>query len=169
MTQLFWFRELVAGGKGPDWLFNASFTPSSSGTLAEVVREHTPTDFTYYRATQRPCPIDWNSKACDYDLYVDTPHYRACIDQLEGRQEHNLYIYHTIQVCQHQYQLVRGYGGGSDQHGSAETHAIRALAETPMLIMTKWNIVYGGGTYSYDMLVSGATSTALLAYLDAKE
>lgn len=168
MTKLFWFRELLAGGKGPDWVFNATFTASSS-SLAEVVREHAPAGFTYYRAIQRPCPMHWNSKACDYDLYVDTSHYHDCIDQLEGRQEHNLYIYHTIQVCQHEYQLVRGYAGDPGQHGSAETHLIRALAETPKLIMTEWSIVYGGGTYSYATLLSGGTPTALLAYLDAKE
>ncbi len=87
MRQPFWFRELFAGEKGPDWMFNAAFAPGSNSP-AEVAREHTPLGFTYYQATQRPCPIHWNSKACDYDLYVDTPHYQACIDQLEGRQEH---------------------------------------------------------------------------------
>jgi hypothetical protein len=166
MTQAFWFHELLAGGKGPDWIFNAAFTPDSSA-LAEAVREHAPIGFTYYRATQRLCPIHLIS--CDYDLYVDTPHYQACIDQLEGRQEHNIYVYHSIQVCQHEYQLVRGYGGAPDQHGDAETHSIRALAATPNLAMTEWNIIYGGVTYPYDTLISGATSTALLAYLDAKE
>jgi hypothetical protein len=63
---------------------------------------------------------------------------------------------------------VRGYGGDPDQHGSAETGCIRALAQASNLVMTAWNIVYGGGTYSYETLVSGVTSTALLAYLDAK-
>ncbi|MEO7908350.1 MAG: hypothetical protein ABIV47_01745 [Roseiflexaceae bacterium] len=168
MTQPFWFRELLAGGKGPDWMFNATFAPGSS-SAADVVREHAPLGFSYYRATQRPCPIHWNSKACDYDLYVDTPHYQACIDQLEGRGERNLYIYHTIQACQHDYQLVRGYGGDSSQHGDAETQAIRALAQAPHLVMTGWNIVYGGGTYSYETLISGATSTTLLTYLEARE
>ena len=169
MTQSFWFRELLAGGKGPDWVFNAAFAPGSRSALAQVVREHAPIGFTDYRATQRPCPIHWNSKACDYDLYVDTPHYHACVDQLEGRQEHNVYVYHSIQVCQHEYQLVRGYGGDPNQHGSAETRAIRALAETPNLAMTAWSISYGGGMYAYDTLISGATSSALLAYLDADD
>jgi hypothetical protein len=169
MTQPFWFHELLASGKGPDWVFNAAFTPGSSSLLAETVREHAPIGFTYYRATQRPCPIHWNSKSCDYDLYIDTPHYQACIDQLEGRQERNLYVYHSIQVCQHDYQLVRGYGGDPDQHGSAETRLIRALTQTPNLAMTGWNILYGGVTYPYDTLISGTTSTELLAYLDATE
>jgi hypothetical protein len=102
-------------------------------------------------------------------LYIDAPHYRACIDQLEGRQNTNLYVYHTIQVCQRDYQLVRGYGGDPNQHGSAETRSIRALAETPDLVMTEWRIIYGGVTYSYETLVSGATSTALLVYLDIKD
>ena len=106
-------------------------------------------------------------KSCDYDLYVDTPHYQACIDQLEGRQERNVYVYHSIQVCQHDFQLVRGYGGYPDQHGSTETQSIRALAQTPKIIMTEWSILYGGSMYSYDTLISGATAAALLAYLDA--
>jgi hypothetical protein len=169
MIQPFWFRELLAGGKGPDWVFNASFAPGTSSYLTETLHDHAPIGFTYYRATQRPCPIHFHLKSCDYDLYVDTPHYQACIDQLEGRQERNLYVYHTIQVCQHEYQLVRGYGGDPDQHGSTETRSIRALAQTPSLVITRWNIIYGGGTYSYETLIGGATSTALLAYLDAKE
>ena len=169
MTQPCWFRELLVSGKGPDWVFNAAFAPGSSSSLAEVVHERAPIGFTYYRATQRPCPIHWNSKLCDYDLYVDTPHYQACINQLEGREERNIYLYHSIQVCQHEYQLVRGYGGDPDQHGSAETGSIRALAETPNLVMTAWSIIYGGVAYPYETLVSGATATALLAYLDAKE
>ena len=168
MTQPFWFRELLAGGKGPDWVFNAAFAPGSSSALAAAVRDHAPIGFTYYRATQRPCPIHFDLKACDYDLYVDTPHYQACVDQLEGRQGNNVYIYHSIQVCRHNYQLVRGYGGTPDQHGSAETRAIRTLANTPQIVMTEWSIVFGGGTYSYDILCSGATSAALVAYLDAK-
>ncbi len=164
MTPPFWFRELLAGGKGPDWMFNAAFAPGSSGALAEAARDHAPIGFTYYRATQRPCPM--HLRSCDYDLYVDTPRYQACIDQLEGRQDHNIYVYHTIQVCQHEYQLVRGYGGGPDQHGSAETGSIRALAQTPNIVMTAWSIIYGGVTYPYHTLISGATSTALLSYLD---
>src|SRR4051794_28658967 len=114
MTQSFWFRELLAGGKGPDWIFNASFTPGSSSALAATLRDQAPIGFTYYRATQRPCSI--HGKSCDYDLYVDTSHYQACIDQLEGRYDKNIYIYHAIQVCGHDYQLVRGYGGYPDQH-----------------------------------------------------
>src|SRR4051812_9045372 len=167
MSQPFWFRELLAAGKGPDWVFNAAFAPGSTSSLAEVVRQHAPTGFAYYRATQRPCPI--HLKSCDYDLYIDAPHYRACIDQLEGRHAENIYIYHTIQVCQDEYQLVRGYGGYPGQHGSAETRSIRALAEMPALVMTEWRIIYGGVTYSYETLASGATSTALLMYLGAKE
>jgi hypothetical protein len=167
MTQHFWFRELLAGGKGPDWVFNASFAPGSSSSLAETLRDHAPTGFTYYRATQRPCPIHW--KSCDYDLYVDTPHYQACVDQLEGRHDNNVYVYHTIQVCQHEYQLVRGYGGDPNQHGSAETRSIRALAQTPNIALTEWSIIYGGVTYPYHTLISGATSTALLIYLDAED
>jgi hypothetical protein len=168
MTQAFWFRELLAGGKGPDWIFNATFAPGSS-SLAEVVRFDAPIGFTYYRAKQRPCPIHFDLKLCDYDLYVDTAHYQACIDQLEGRQSQNIYIYHSIQVCGHDYQLARGYGGDPEQHGSAETRSIRALAHTPNMIMTAWSIVYGGVTYPYETLVSGATSAGLLDYLDAKE
>ena len=165
MTETFWFRELLAGGKGPDWVFNAAFAPGSSSALAATVRDHAPLGFTDYRATQRPCPI--HGKLCDYVLYVDTPHYQACIDQLEGRHDRNIYVYHTIQVCRHEYQLVRGYGGAPDQHGSAETQSIRALAHTPDLVMTAWSIVYGGVTYPYETLVSGTTSAALLAYLDS--
>src|SRR5215212_5964826 len=145
MTQPFWFHELLAGGKGPDWIFNAAFAPGSD-SLAEVVREHAPSGFTYYRATQRPCPIHFDLKSCDYDLYVDTDHYQACIDQLEAGSNENIYIYHTIQVCGHDYQLVRGYGGDPDQHGSAETQSIRALIHAPELVMIAWSIVYGGVT-----------------------
>lgn len=168
MTQPYWFHELLADGKGPDWVSNAAFTPESSA-LADVVRQHAPLDFAYYRATQRPCPIHWNSRSCDYDLYVDTPHYQACIEQLEGRQAGNIYVYHSLQVCGQEFQLVRGYGGDPEQHGDAETHAIRALAQAPNLAMTAWSIVYGGGTYSYKTLNSGATSAGLLAYLDADQ
>jgi hypothetical protein len=169
MTQPFWFRELLAGGKGPDWMFNAAFAPGSSSALAATVRKHAPGGFSYYRAMQRPCPIHVDLKACDYDLYVDPPHYHACIDQLEGRSGTNVYIYHTIQVCGHDYQLVRGYGGDPNQHGSAETQSLRALANTPNVLMTAWNIVYGGVTYPYETLISGATSAALLVYLDGED
>ena len=167
MTQTYWFRELLAGGKGPDWVFNAAFAPGSSSILTALVRHHAPIGFTGYQAAQRPCPI--HGKLCDYVLYVDTPHYQACIDQLEGRYAENIYIYHTIQVCHNEYQLMHGYGGDPDQHGSTETQAIRALANTPGLMMTEWSIVYGGVTYPYEILVGGTTSAALLAYLDAKE
>ena len=167
MTQQLWFRELSAGGKGPDWVFNAGFAPGNSSALAETVREHASIEFTYYRATQRACPI--HGTACDYDLYIDTPHYQACVDQLEGRYDQNTYIYHSIQVCRNAYQLVRGYGGYPDQHGGAETRSIRALAQPPHIVMTEWSIVYGGITYPYETLISGATSAALLAYLDGKD
>src|SRR5215211_3019112 len=164
MTEVFWFRELLTGGKGPDWVFNAAFGPSSNSALAAMVRARAPIGFTYYHATQRPCDI--HGRLCDYDLYVDTPHYHACIDQLEGRQQSNVYIYHTIQACQNAFQLVRGYGGDPDQHGSAETVLIRALIQTPELILVEWSIVYGGVTYPYETLVGGTTPTALLEYLD---
>ena len=167
MTKQFWFSQLLAGGKGPDWVFNAAFAPDSSKLLAEAVRRHVPPGFTYYRATQRACPIHLQS--CDYNMYIDTPHYQAIVDQLEGRQERNIYIYHSIQVCQHEYQIVHGYGGDADQHGEPETRMIRALAHTPGLAMTGWSILYGGVTYPYDTLISRATSAALLAYLDAGE
>src|SRR5215213_3908497 len=165
MTPAYWFRELLARGKGPDWVFNATFAPDSSSVLSASVRHHAPVGFTDYQATQRPCPI--HGQRCDYILYVDTPHYQSCIAQLEGHYEGNMYVYHTIQACQDDYQIVRGYGGDPEQHGNAETRAIRALAHTPGLVMTEWSIVYGGVTYPYETLISGATSTALLAYLDA--
>jgi hypothetical protein len=165
MTQPFWFRELVAGGKGPDWMFNAAFAPGSSSGLAATVRAHAPIGFTYYQATQRPCSLHF--KVCDYDLYVDTPHYQACVDQLEGRYSGNVYVYHTIQICGHEVQLVRGYGGGPDQHGDAETQVIRAIAQAPDVIITEWSIVYGGMTYPYERLIGGATAAGLLEYLDA--
>src|SRR4051794_7010329 len=107
MTQPFWFHELSAKGKGPDWVFNATFALGSSSALAATVRDHAPLGFTSYQATQRPCYI--HGKTCDYVLYIDTPHYQACVDQLEGRQSQNIYVYHSIQVCQNEFQLMRAY------------------------------------------------------------
>jgi hypothetical protein len=164
MTQAYWFHELSAGGKGPDWLFNATFAAGSRRALAAAVRAHAPAGFTAYHASQRPCPI--HGVLCDYILYVDTPHYQTCIDQLEGRNTANIYVYHTIQICQNDVQLVRGYGGDPAQHGRAETQMIRAIAQAPDLVMAAWSIVYGGVTYPYETLAGGATSAALLAYLD---
>jgi hypothetical protein len=112
VSELFWFHELLASGKGPDWVFNATFAPGSGGALAASVRASAPPGFTYYRATQRPCSIHYHTKSCDYDLYVDTPHYQACVDQLEGRHRQNMYVYHSIQVCRDEFQIVRGYGPG---------------------------------------------------------
>jgi hypothetical protein len=165
MTKPFWFSELLAYGKGPDWIFNLAFAPDSSKPLAAAVRERIPAGFTRYQATQRPCPI--HTKQCDYDLYIDTPHYQDIVDHLEGRQRPNSYIYHTIQICQEACQIERGYG--VDHAGDAETRLVRALAQAPALAMTSWSIVYGGVTYPYQTLISGASSTSLLAYLDAEQ
>jgi hypothetical protein len=162
MTKPSWFSELLASGKGPDWVFDAAFAPASSASLAAAVREHMPDGFARYQATQRPCPI--HLKLCDYEMYIDTSHFQAIVDQLEGRQQHNIYLYHTIQVCQGECQLMRGYG--VDHEGDAETRLIRALAQAPALAMTSWSIVYGGVTYPYEVLISGTSATSLLAYLD---
>jgi hypothetical protein len=109
MTQPFWFRELVAGGKGSDWVFNASFAPGSSSTLAEALGDHAPVGFTYYRATQRPCPIHWNSKSCDYDLYVDTPHYQACIDPHAGTSVRRAHAPPATDPLPHQASVAPGW------------------------------------------------------------
>jgi hypothetical protein len=163
VSELFWFHELADQGKGPDWLFNAAFAPGSHSALAAAVRAHAPPGFSYYHATQGPCSIHFGS--CDYDLYIDTPHYQACVDQIEGRSGQNLYVYHSIQVCQDAFQLERGYGG-TGQHGGAETELIRAIAQAPELSMASWSIMYGGATYQYERLADGTSSAALLAYLD---
>jgi hypothetical protein len=167
LLEIFWYRALLACGKGPDWVFNAAFAPGGSTALAAMLREQPPAGFGLYRATQRPCSIHGGS--CDYDLYVDMSNYQACVGQLEGRDASNIYLYHSIQVCHDEYQLVRGYGGYPDQHGLAETRSIRAIAQTPELILTKWSIVYGGMTYPYETLISGTTSAELLDYLDTPE
>ena len=166
MAQAFWFRELLAAGKGPDWLLNVSFTPGSASALAATLRQHAPIGFTHYQATQRHCPI--HGHLCDYVLYVDSSNYQACVDQLEGRHTGNIYVYHTIQLCRHDYQMTRGYGGYPDQHGEAETRCIRALAQAPNCVITEWNLVHGGMTYPYETLISGTTAAGLLEYLDAK-
>jgi hypothetical protein len=167
VTEIFWFRELESAGKGPDWVFNATFAPGSRHALAATLLGHAPVGFTAYHASQRPCSI--HGTLCDYVEYIDTAHYQACVDQLEGRNTNNIYIFHTIQVCQNEFQLVRGYGGDPAQHGHAETQMIRAIAQAPELAMIGWSIVYGGVTYPYETLVSGATPAALLAYLNSIE
>lgn len=164
MTKPCWFSELLASGKGPDWVFNGAFAPASNPSLAEAMRKHLPAGFTRYQATQRPCSI--HAKLCDYEIFIDTPHYQDIVDHLEGRQRPNSYIYHTIQVCQDECQIERGYG--VDYEGDAETRMIRALAQAPAIAISSWSIVYGGVTYPYEVLVSGTSAASLLAYLDAE-
>lgn len=163
-SQLLWFHELAAAGKGPDWVFSARFAPNSHALLSASVRMLAPQGFTYYRATQADCAI--HSRVCDYDLYVDNQQYDAIIALLEGRQQRNIYVYHTLHACQGEFQLVRGYGGYPGEHGGEETRCIRALATTPGLAMRSWNIFYGGVTYPYEQWAEGKTASELLQYLD---
>lgn len=162
--QAFWFRDLEAAGKGPDWIFSAWCAPERAAMLSAIFRTLQPYGFTYYRAIQAQCPI--HLCTCDYDLYIDNHQYAAVIAQLEGRHEQNLYVYHTFQACQTAVQLVRGYGGYPDQHGSEETRCIRTLAETSELMISSWRISYGGVTYPYEDWIAGNSAAELVRYLD---
>ncbi len=165
MTQYtYWFRDLLAAGKGPDWLFQASFDPGNQQLLTKTLRAIQPLGFQHYYANQHMCPI--HHTICQYDLWVDQHNYAHLIAQLEERDQSNRYVYHTIQCCQQDLQIVRGYGGYPDQHGQAETNIIYTLIHTPGLILTQWSISYGGITYPYEELTSGTSITDLVHYLE---
>jgi hypothetical protein len=110
------------------------------------------------------CPIHHTS--CQYDLWVDQHNYSQLIAQLEDRDHSNSYVYHTIQHCRHDFQIVRGYGGYPDQHGHVETDVIHTLLSTPGLTLTHWSITYGGVTYPYNDLIGGISATDLAKYLE---
>lgn len=160
-----WYHELSAAGKGPDWIFNATFAGQSGEHLVPFVRALGPAGFIYYRATQAPCPI--HGGRCDYDLYANSHQYESIVAQCEGRPAGNVYIYHTMQACRDTFQLVRGYGGYPGQHGAEETRCLRALAQAPELPLSGWSVAYGGMGYSYEQLASGASAAELLRYLGA--
>jgi hypothetical protein len=160
-----WYHQLSAAGKGPDWIFDATFAGDAGERLGAFVRALGPAGFIYYRAAQAPCPI--HGGPCDYDLYADSNQYEAIVAQCEGRPAGNVYIYHTIQACRDAFQIVRGYGGYPGQHGPEETRCLRALAQAPELAMSSWRIAYGGMGYPYEQLAGGATAGELLRYLDA--
>lgn len=160
-----WYRDLSAAGKGPDWIFNATFAGQAAEHLGPAFRALGPAGFIYYRAAQAPCPI--HGGRCDYDLYADGQQYEAIVAQCEGRPAGNVYIYHTMQACRDTFQLVRGYGGYPGQHGAEETRSLRALAQAPDLVMSSWEILYGGMGYPFEQWIAGASAAELLHYLSA--
>lgn len=160
-SQPVWFRELESAGKGPDWIFSASFAPENGQQLGELFRALLPHGFTSYRAQQRQCSI--HSRSCDYDLYIDDHQAETITALLEDRLQQNVYIFHTIQLCGNELQLVRGYGGYPGQHGDEETRCIHTLAQVPTL--TDWSISYGGDAYPFETWRQGMGSTELLKFL----
>ncbi|KPV51587.1 hypothetical protein SE17_20350 [Kouleothrix aurantiaca] len=159
-----WFRELEATGKGPDWFFNAAFAPGSAAGLAAAFRALAPQGFTRYEAHRQHCPI--HQQKYDYVMYIDSQQHAAIVRNIEGDSGQNVYIFHTIQACQNDLQIMRGYGGYPGQHGAEETRVIRALAQAPDLALEHWNIGYGGMGYPFEILAQGSGATTLLRYLD---
>lgn len=158
-----WFHDLETAGKGPDWYFNAAFAPGSAAALAEAFRALAPQGFTRYDAQAAHCPI--HSRLCDYGIYLVTSQAAALINNIEGKSTENIYVYHTIQACQEDLQLVRGYGGYSGQHGAEETRLVRALAQAPGLALQRWSVSYGGMGYPFEVLAQGHSAAELLRYL----
>lgn len=160
----YWFDELDANGSGPDWVLNAAFAPASPDHLTEAVRSLALQRFTRYHAEQRHCAI--HNRLCSYDLYIDDHSSAAVIAMLEGRVAANSYLYHTIQVCQHDLQIVRGYGGYPGQYGDEETRCIRTLALHPELQTGEWSIAAGGDGYPFVTRASGDGAATVVSYLD---
>lgn len=159
-----WFWELEAAGKGPDWCFSARFAPASAAALAGAFCALAPQGFALYEAHAQHCPI--HQRQCDYVMYIDSQQRAAIVANIEGVAEQNVYIFHTMQACQNEFQIVRGYGGYPGQHGAEEMRVIRALAQAPDLALASWNIGYGGMGYPFEILAQGAGATELLRYLD---
>ncbi len=159
-----WFRELEAAGKGPDWCFSAAFAPGSAAALAAAFRARAPQGFTLYEARAAHCPI--HMRLCDYGMYIDQQQHAAMVANIEGLSAENIYIYHTMQACQNDLHIVRGYSGYPGQHGPEETRMIHALAQTPELTLQSWKISSGGMGYPFEILAQGTAASTLLRYLN---
>lgn len=133
--------------------------------LAATARALTPAGFVVRSVRRAPCPV--HGHACDYDLYVDEANAATIFAQVAGRRTGNVYVFHTLQVCQNVVQMVRGYGGYPGHLGPAETDWLWQLAHTPALTLHGWQVTYGGMTYPEVEAVHGYGLADLQTYLAA--
>lgn len=162
-----WFWEIESGGKGPDYYLFASFAPVNALQLAECVRQLTPAGYFHYHAVDLPCSR--HRHTTDYDLYIDEQNYDKVIANIEERSNENNWVYHTIEVCDHDLTFTRGYGGYPDKLGDVETDLLIMLYKEPKLRLVQWSIVYGGLGYKSDKVAGGRSAADLYAYLTEAE
>ena len=162
-----WFWEIESTGKGPDYYFFASFAPVNAMQLAECVSQLSPKGYKHYQAVNLPCSR--HRHITDYDLYIDENNYDKVITSIKEQSSENNWVYHTIEVCEHDLTIMRVYGGYPEFLGDAETDLLIILTREPKLRLVKWSIVFGGLGFKSDEIASGRSSKDLYAYLVEEE
>lgn len=150
---------------GPDTLLLASFAPTSADALTLAVRQFDFQHFTRYAMTAQYCQR--HGQQCSYDVYIDTHNFDQLVANLEGRASANIWVYHTIEVCQSTLSITQGYGGYGAPYAGEERALLRWLAQTPDLELHAWQVLAGGEGYASSECASGTAMSELLAYLAA--
>ncbi len=151
---------------GPDLRFTATFAPANAASLALAVRQFDFQHFSRYSVTAQDC--QQHARQCSYDLYIDTRNYLSIVGNIEGTQPVNVWIHHTIAVCQEALSIERGYGGYGDPYLAEERRLLRWLVQIRQLAPQSWQMQSGGDGYAYSVLAAGTSGAELLAYLDAE-
>ncbi len=150
---------------GPDMLLLTTFAPAAAADLALAVRQFDFQHFSHHPVAAQHC--QQHAQQCTYDLYIDTRNYTSIVSSIEGRQTANIWIYHTITVCQAALSIERGYGGYGDPFLAEERRLLGWLVQIRQLEPQTWRMLSGGAGYAYTELAAGSSGAELLAYLDA--